>query len=41
MLIIGHTQTHVFNAGILKLDYDVVKDCFPHGCLLRSARRAS
>jgi len=29
MLIIGHTQTHVFNAGILKLDYDVVKDFAP------------
>jgi len=29
MLSIGHTQTHVFNAGILKLDYDVVKDFAP------------
>ena len=28
-LIIGHTQTHVFNAGLLKLDYDVVKDFAP------------
>jgi tripartite-type tricarboxylate transporter receptor subunit TctC len=29
MLSIGHTQTHVFNAGLLKLDYDVVKDFAP------------
>jgi len=28
-LSIGHTQTHVFNASILKLDYDVVKDFSP------------
>ena len=28
-LSIGHTQTHVFNAGLLKLDYDVVKDFAP------------
>jgi tripartite-type tricarboxylate transporter receptor subunit TctC len=28
-LSIGHTQTHVFNASILKLDYDVVKDFAP------------
>jgi tripartite-type tricarboxylate transporter receptor subunit TctC len=28
-LIIGHTQTHVLNALILKLDYDVVKDFAP------------
>jgi tripartite-type tricarboxylate transporter receptor subunit TctC len=28
-LSIGHTQTHVFNAGILKLDYDVVTDFAP------------
>jgi len=28
-LIIGHTQTHVFNASILKLDYDVVNDFSP------------
>ena len=26
---IGHTQTHVFNASILKLDYDVVNDFAP------------
>ncbi len=29
MLSIGHTQTHVFNASILKLDYDVVNDFAP------------
>ena len=29
MLSIGHTQTHVFNASILKLDYDVVADFAP------------
>jgi tripartite-type tricarboxylate transporter receptor subunit TctC len=28
-LIIGHIQTHVFNASILKLDYDVVNDFAP------------
>ena len=28
-LSIGHTQTHVFNASILKLDYDVVNDFAP------------
>src|SRR5258708_5989153 len=28
-LSIGHTQTHVFNASILKLDYDVVTDFAP------------
>jgi tripartite-type tricarboxylate transporter receptor subunit TctC len=28
-LIIGHTQTHVLNALILKLDYDVVNDFTP------------
>src|SRR5580704_9273080 len=28
-LSIGHTQTHVFNAALLKLDYDVVKDFAP------------
>ena len=28
-LSIGHTQTHVFNSAILKLDYDVVKDFAP------------
>jgi tripartite-type tricarboxylate transporter receptor subunit TctC len=28
-LSIGHTQTHVFNASILKLDYDVVADFAP------------
>jgi tripartite-type tricarboxylate transporter receptor subunit TctC len=28
-LIIGHTQTHVFNAVVLKLDYDVVADFAP------------
>jgi len=28
-LSIGHTQTHVFNAALLKLDYDVVKDFTP------------
>jgi tripartite-type tricarboxylate transporter receptor subunit TctC len=28
-LSIGHTQTHVFNASTLKLDYDVVKDFAP------------
>ena len=28
-LSIGHTQTHVFNAAILKLDYDVVTDFTP------------
>lgn len=28
-LCIGHTQTHVFNASILKLDYDVVTDFAP------------
>ncbi len=26
---IGHTQTHVFNSAILKLDYDVVSDFTP------------
>ncbi len=26
---IGHTQTHVFNSAILKLDYDVVNDFTP------------
>jgi tripartite-type tricarboxylate transporter receptor subunit TctC len=29
MLSIGHTQTHVFNAAIIKLDYDVVNDFAP------------
>lgn len=29
MLSIGHTQTHVFNASIIKLDYDVVNDFAP------------
>ncbi len=28
-LSIGHTQTHVFNSAILKLDYDVVNDFAP------------
>jgi len=28
-LSIGHTQTHVFNASIMKLDYDVVNDFAP------------
>ncbi len=28
-LSIGHTQTHVFNSAILKLDYDVVNDFTP------------
>src|ERR1700758_4839764 len=28
-LSIGHTPTHVFNASILKLDYDVVNDFAP------------
>src|SRR5580692_12879561 len=28
-LSIGHVRTHVFNAAILKLDYDVVKDFAP------------
>jgi tripartite-type tricarboxylate transporter receptor subunit TctC len=28
-LSIGHTQTHVFNAAVLKLDYDVVNDFEP------------
>jgi tripartite-type tricarboxylate transporter receptor subunit TctC len=28
-LSIGHTQTHVFNSAILKLDYDVVNDFSP------------
>ena len=28
-LSIGHTQTHVFNASTLKLDYDVVNDFAP------------
>src|ERR1700719_53743 len=28
-LSIGHTQTHVFNPSILKLDYDVVSDFAP------------
>src|ERR1700723_2066207 len=28
-LSIGHTQTHVFNPSILKLDYDVVTDFAP------------
>ncbi len=28
-LSIGHTQTHVFNSAILKLDYDVVNDFVP------------
>jgi tripartite-type tricarboxylate transporter receptor subunit TctC len=28
-LSIGHTQTHVFNASVLKLDYDVVADFAP------------
>lgn len=28
-LSIGHTQTHVLNAALLKLDYDVVKDFAP------------
>jgi len=28
-LSIGHTQTHVFNPAILKLDYDVVNDFAP------------
>ena len=28
-LSIGHIRTHVFNAAILKLDYDVVKDFAP------------
>ncbi len=28
-LSIGHTQTHVFNASIIKLDYDVVNDFAP------------
>jgi tripartite-type tricarboxylate transporter receptor subunit TctC len=29
MLSIGHTQTHVFNSAILKLDYDVVNEFHP------------
>jgi tripartite-type tricarboxylate transporter receptor subunit TctC len=28
-LSIGHTQTHVFNSALLKLDYDVVSDFTP------------
>jgi tripartite-type tricarboxylate transporter receptor subunit TctC len=28
-LCLGHTQTHVFNASVLKLDYDVVADFAP------------
>jgi tripartite-type tricarboxylate transporter receptor subunit TctC len=28
-LSIGHTQTHVFNSAILKMDYDVVNDFAP------------
>lgn len=29
MISVGHTQTHVFNSAVLKLDYDVVKDFAP------------
>ena len=34
-LSIGHTQTHVFNSAVLKLNYDVVNDFTPISLIAR------